>query len=457
MLARKLVLFIMIVFVLSTTASLLGNIDQRTRDYIREFGNRPREWMQNQRSITGSLHNSATRNMVISDRVFQFVDYYSGDWANWDKEEFSYDNQGRLNLVSIWFWNDQYDSWIESGITVNIHWNMHNRITQLVLNFSSGPYDMDMWVITNSYNTNHQLTEMLFERWDEDEEELVLDGLWQIYYDNSGRAEAIVLTDYMYGIFINMDLTYDSQGRFHEIIDSVSWDGENWELWDKTVFSYHPNDQSNYAVFQNFLNHLAMFMYFEQVTWIPEPMYASEYYYEWYDEWELWDRAVYAYDTSNRLISVTWEDFYGDNMWEPWERYLYNYNTQGYLHEILQQYYYGEWNSEERILITMGDISSTDDVVLIPEKLSIRNYPNPFNPETTISFQLPTSQQVELSVLNIKGQVVTTLINEVKDSGTHNIVWNGRDSRGNSLSSGVYFYRIKTETGDETGKMLLLK
>lgn len=88
------------------------------------------------------------------------------------------------------------------------------------------------------------------------------------------------------------------------------------------------------------------------------------------------------------------------------------------------------------------------------------NYPNPFNPETTISFTLNsqvTSHPVKLQVYNIRGQLVRTLVNGHLASGIHNIVWNGRDDHNTPLSGGIYLYRLDTGERRITRKMLMLK
>jgi len=85
------------------------------------------------------------------------------------------------------------------------------------------------------------------------------------------------------------------------------------------------------------------------------------------------------------------------------------------------------------------------------------NYPNPFNPETTISFSLQNNSNVELSVYNIKGQLVKTLVNEIKEKGIHTAVWNGLDDNHKSVSSGIYLYKLQVEKSTFIKKMLLLK
>ncbi len=94
--------------------------------------------------------------------------------------------------------------------------------------------------------------------------------------------------------------------------------------------------------------------------------------------------------------------------------------------------------------------------------LHISNYPNPFNPETTIEFDMSDKYtspvDVDLSVYNIKGQKVITLIDDVMSlKEKHSVKWNGRDESGKSVSSGVYFYKLRTNDSIQTRKMVLMK
>jgi len=97
-------------------------------------------------------------------------------------------------------------------------------------------------------------------------------------------------------------------------------------------------------------------------------------------------------------------------------------------------------------------------IVNYHNKYNLSNYPNPFNPTTTISFSVKENSKVNLSIYNIKGQKIKTLINDLIGKGTHSISWNGKDENINSVSSGVYFYKlsVNNET-DIIKKSLLLK
>ena len=87
-----------------------------------------------------------------------------------------------------------------------------------------------------------------------------------------------------------------------------------------------------------------------------------------------------------------------------------------------------------------------------------QNYPNPFNPTTTISFSVTqTPSFVNLEIYNIKGQKVKTLINDVLPPGNHSVVWNGKNDKNESVSSGIYFYRITAGDFTDTKKCVILK
>ena len=85
------------------------------------------------------------------------------------------------------------------------------------------------------------------------------------------------------------------------------------------------------------------------------------------------------------------------------------------------------------------------------------NYPNPFNPRTTIKFDLKDPGRVELSVFDIAGRRVKSLVSESMAAGHHDVVWEGKDSLGREASAGVYFFRLKTEDIVDTKRMTLIK
>jgi len=100
---------------------------------------------------------------------------------------------------------------------------------------------------------------------------------------------------------------------------------------------------------------------------------------------------------------------------------------------------------------------ANDDNVLTPMQIElIGNYPNPFNPETTIRFKMEKSAPAEIIIYNEKGQIVNTF-RTIATKGINSVVWDGKDNNGNSVTSGVYLFRLKSGSYSSTKKMVLMK
>jgi len=86
-----------------------------------------------------------------------------------------------------------------------------------------------------------------------------------------------------------------------------------------------------------------------------------------------------------------------------------------------------------------------------------QNFPNPFNPETTISFELPVQSHVTISIYSISGQHIKTLTDEMKPSGNYSVTWDGTDENGIRINSGLYIYQIKAGSFNQSKKLMLMK
>jgi len=88
---------------------------------------------------------------------------------------------------------------------------------------------------------------------------------------------------------------------------------------------------------------------------------------------------------------------------------------------------------------------------------AVTSFPNPFNPDTSISFSLSEKAEVSIMVYNAKGQKVRGFPTYLYNSGKNIVSWNGKDNQGNTVSSGIYFMRLSTKHDTYTHKMLLMK
>ncbi len=105
-----------------------------------------------------------------------------------------------------------------------------------------------------------------------------------------------------------------------------------------------------------------------------------------------------------------------------------------------------------------GGGTANDEDILTPAGFKLMpNYPNPFNPTTTFSFKLETASELSLEISNLKGQRIKLLASGNYAPGDHSIIWDGTDSAGRVLPSGIYFYRLNTSHGSEMRKCILLK
>jgi uncharacterized repeat protein (TIGR01451 family) len=128
-----------------------------------------------------------------------------------------------------------------------------------------------------------------------------------------------------------------------------------------------------------------------------------------------------------------------------------------YYYYVRPVYSVGEGAPTETLEVDFPVVGNPEEPPVVLVNALNGNYPNPFNPATTISFSVAKAGNVDLRVYNTKGQLVRTLVSEAKKEGRHTIVWNGLDNNGKSVSSGMYLYRMQTGNFISTHKMMLIK
>lgn len=109
------------------------------------------------------------------------------------------------------------------------------------------------------------------------------------------------------------------------------------------------------------------------------------------------------------------------------------------------------------ILLTKNP-SGIDNGAIVPTSYSLgQNFPNPFNPSTTLAYSLKTAGHVQLHIFNVLGQNVRTLVDEYQDANNYTKLWDGRDNNGNVVASGIYMYRIQSGDFTDIKKMVMMK
>jgi hypothetical protein len=138
-------------------------------------------------------------------------------------------------------------------------------------------------------------------------------------------------------------------------------------------------------------------------------------------------------------IDTDWDDLYDNVAFKSANSWVVEHQPQLFIY------------FKDDVIIGEGVIEEVD--------FSISNFPNPFNPSTTIKYELPVNiENPVIEIYNIKGQKVETLVEEFSESSNHSVIWDGNDDTGKSVASGVYFYKLKVNGKDKAvKKMLLLK
>ena len=114
--------------------------------------------------------------------------------------------------------------------------------------------------------------------------------------------------------------------------------------------------------------------------------------------------------------------------------------------------------TQVRAVSDVGTGTNEDDGKLQRDFFLSQCYPNPFNAATTIEFSIGEPARVKLQIFNVAGQRVRTLVDEERSSGIYNdVTWDGRDSDGRPVASGIYFCRLTAKDFTQTKKMILLK
>ena len=177
-----------------------------------------------------------------------------------------------------------------------------------------------------------------------------------------------------------------------------------------------------------------------------------------FQEIESWDFTIQtvSYEQMNLSFSGI------DDIPEHFSVYLINHTNSSYIN--LRENNSCDFlplmkNSSFTITVGREEMIEEKLAQVIPDVFSLsQNFPNPFNPRTTIPFALPSQAEVTIKIYNIMGQQVNELVSETFDAGKHHVSWDGKDNQGNRVASGVYVIRMSTNAGKHfSGKMLLLK
>jgi len=317
--------------------------------------------------------------------------YLSNSWVDTSKKTYEYNPQGLLSSETTYRWNNaSWENW------------------QLV---------------TSTYYNNNEPDQDIYQTW-ENNSWVNSDRTVYEYFSNS----IIIRFDlWLFESWINLlriVANYDSNGLLYEIKIQVWFFG--WENLGRSLYEFDNNLNIKSVLSQNWDFDLSDWVDYSRITstYTPENLHKTSLEERWSANsyWINYFLRTYNYDGLNpsETIGQSWNG----NGWSNNEREVYDYIVSVEDYNTINPYDY---------------------------KL-IGNYPNPFNPTTTIQFQITELSNVNLKIYNSIGEEVVEIINDELPSGTYDVIWNAEN-----FNSGVYFYQLSTNGFAETKKMILLK
>lgn len=402
---------------------------------------------------------SPGRQTVIDNIMEQGFDQ---DWFNSYRYTAEYDAQGRLSAQKGSSWDVDTQSWIHN-YTLSPVYRPDNHLLRVdIIALLDGEWQ-DYGVVDYLYE-NNLLRSARYDLYTDQGREpwwqaafyylpntFILNKVVEIYYFNGPAPGSMRKYEY----------SWDAGSRPSEIIESVSSEMSNWVIQARHTYVYHNDDQTTHAAYMRMLEYGFVFLD-RMVSGIqPTKLLEHRNFSQPYGttSWTEMYRDFYVYDANNQLLRIDKYDQVGPNQWEVnWQQ---TYEYEGGLPVTETWWSDSDGNdvltSDHRMVYAYTQITDADDPVATPIVSKLKVYPNPFNPQTGISYKLEASAQTEVSVYNLKGQKVRTLQNGASQPGEHNLSWDGRDDQGRDLAAGIYLIRLDAGKKSSMVKAVLAK
>ena len=381
--------------------------------------------------INDEYENISSRTAIDYDtKVVQA--WRDSVWVNKFKKVKTYNDNGYLSQKDSYKYRD--DQWSLKGMTV-----FENNDNGDPETTTRQAYRNDAWINryrTNfSYNDGGLLMSKVEQKWRQDvwrnkketaltyEGDLCVTKTISKWRDSTWVDRAV------------QELSYNNSGDRTEKVTYRWRDSDStWTPRHRVIYSYNDNAA---------LSEKLVYMWTDS-TWVDKARASVGYddnqnpaqvLLEKKDSTDAWVNVSLRENTysDNGLLTETVRSKWRDENWLPRKRYEYNYST-------------------DREVLSAGAPAA------LPKKIVLSQaYPNPFNPVTTIRYDLPLGTDVHLVVFDILGREVKTLVNEKQEAGFKSVKWNGRNDMGQTVSAGMYFYRIHAGSFSKVQKMVLLK
>lgn len=395
----------------------------------------------NMDSTNTQLFNKLSNGFLVNERIQQ--NWADTTWINSKRYIHSYNSNNNINEILLQNWNGSswsnssndlysYDSEYRIIVRILNYWDGNNWIRNKIFSYSYDSFSNLVELVDSNYSKstfsyeNNNLVEKNIKAWTGNDWQ---NSLLYEYEYNSNNNLIIHRAKFWSGsIWVNdwiENFSFNIQNNQTESILAY-WNGSDWENDRRKEFLYSLENQLTDIIGQ---------------TWQV-------------NQWGNSYRYLYIYDLNGLLSEKIYlvPDF--GNQWREISKELYLYDINSNLIEITNQTLTGgSWNNTSKEIISYIPVTSVvEDFDVSNDFYLNNNYPNPFNPNTKISWQSPIAVYQSLKVYDVLGNEVSTLVDEFRNAGSYEVEFDG-----GKLSSGVYFYQLRVGDYLETKKMLLLK
>jgi hypothetical protein len=362
------------------------------------------------------LYDPAYYPTITGDGIFEFL-YKKIKNGETDSEE-NYATIGWENPTERIGFNITYSNqWAPGCVTLSSTANDSLKMYRITTNTGRGGVN-GLVAATGSDNRNIQIQAST--------------GQFALTSDNSGHYR---LGGLLAG---NIDLVYSKIGWFPQSISGAAISANTYTPQTDITLEQCPIP-TNLVASDSLENHI-------RLSWSP----ISHADFDGCDIYRSrWERGTFTKINSAPVTNTFYNDSTVSDSFAYWYYVTATYSGTGYQAQSLGSTKDAGYKRPN---------SGIDSEAKLPTQFNLsQNYPNPFNAQTMISYALPNSGKVTLDIFNVLGQKVVTLIDGYQDAGYKSVIWNGRDSKGQATSSGVYCYRLTTPDNNTTKQMLMLK
>lgn len=282
----------------------------------------------------------------------------------------------------------------------------------------------------------------------------VNDYQYSFTYDSNGYIAEAVYQDWsgtVWVIEVKTSLTHDSNGNRTERLIQW-WDGTVWVNNYKEIYTYDSNENMTEELAQDWDGTVWLNTWKISCTYDSNGNMTEELTQEWDGTvWLNYYMDFATYDSNGNMIEELWMNW-DETDWVSTWNYSYTYDSNGNMTEELYRYWNGAvWVNYTWTIYNFTPLS-IENAFLINEFALQQNYPNPFNPVTTIHYELPQRSEVQITIFDLMGREIATLVSETQDAGYKTVQWDASND-----PSGMYFYQIRASEFVQIRKMVLLK